>query len=39
VADRGLGNLRIMQVCEDLGYNFVIRLNENLKLRDLMGKP
>jgi hypothetical protein len=32
VADRGFGNLRIIEICEDLGFNFVIRIKEDLKL-------
>ena len=32
VADRGFGNLRFINICEENGFNFCIRLNENLNL-------
>jgi hypothetical protein len=32
VADCGFGNIRIMQICENLGLNYVLRINEDLRL-------
>jgi transposase len=34
VADRGIGNLRIIQICENLDFNFVLRINEKLEMAD-----
>ena len=33
VADRGFGNARFAQLCEENGFDFVLRINENLKIR------
>lgn len=32
VADRGFGNQRFAKLCEDNGFDFVLRINENLKI-------
>jgi hypothetical protein len=33
VADRGFGNGRFISICEENGFDFVIRMNANLKLQ------
>lgn len=33
VADRGFGNDRFMSICAENGFDFVIRLNENLRIK------
>jgi hypothetical protein len=33
VADRGLGNSRIIQICEKLGFHYILRTNSNLKIK------
>ena len=33
VADRGFGNARFAQLCEENGFDFVLRINENLKIQ------
>ena len=47
VADRGFGHLRIIELCEKMEFNFVLRINENLiiqkgeealNLRDFKGE-
>ena len=32
VADRGFGNHRFAKLCEENGFDFVLRINENLKI-------
>ncbi len=32
VADRGFGNQRFAELCEENGFDFVLRINENLKI-------
>ncbi len=32
VADRGFGNQRFAKLCEENGFDFVLRINENLKI-------
>ena len=32
MADRGFGNQRFAKLCEDNGFDFVLRINENLKI-------
>jgi hypothetical protein len=46
--DRGFGNSRVIEICEKLGFNCILRINNNLKitidgqkaknLRDYKGK-
>lgn len=33
VADRGFGNHRFISLCEQLGFQYVIRINENLNIK------
>ena len=33
VADRGFGNSRFAQLCEENGFDFVLRIQENLKIK------
>lgn len=37
VADRGFGNQRFAKLCEENGFDFVLRINENLRI-ERMGK-
>ena len=32
VEDRGFGNQRFAKLCQENGFNFVLRINENLKI-------
>jgi hypothetical protein len=32
VADRGFGNSRIIEICEKLGFHYILRTNNNLKI-------